>query len=217
MNNHGRIGGHITRYDQDQCATAQAFVWDSRDGLKTLEAPNVVDSRGFDINDDGQVLGLCTTSANRKDVFIWEQDGSLHLLNLPGASGVGRPYINNNGLVATSYRTTGTAYRLATWQKDRGWKHHDGFGPTVYIQAVINDTGHILLWDNSPGIRVANRHFFESHESWLFTTEGKRTRLTNMLPVGKGKFFATDLNNHGWILGGTVKEPHDYYILIPIK
>jgi probable HAF family extracellular repeat protein len=214
LNDVGQVAGYMT---PDGGKTRSAFIWDRDSSVRTIDAPNMFRPMACDINNDGHVVGLCTTSADKPEVFLWAQDTGVRLLNRPGGRGMGQPSTNNHAHIVVYLLGGGSPQRLVTWREGHGWKTLAGFGEVSFMLEAINDAGQILVWEHYPGTRIAKRNFFERYESWLLTTEGERTILTNALPMGTGRFSAFDLNNHGWILGCRAEPPHDYYMLIPIK
>lgn len=162
----------------DQSAPVKAFVWQR--GRKTDIGSLGRFTEAIELNERGQVLASSITPANTTHAVMWHR-GKLTDLGVPrGWRSVYPTDLNERGdVVGFGHAADGT-YQYVMWRQGRPGAVP--LGVPGSIPASINDRGQIAL-------TVGN-----TAAVWW------RGTVRAQAPAGT---FATDINNHGVVVGGT--------------
>src|SRR5262249_2140245 len=93
----------------------QAFIWDSKQGMRSIHPPGCLQSTATGINDRGEVVGnavIRESQLNRP--FIWDAQGGMRFLPVMSCDSGMASSINNRGQIAGSLFTS-RAPRACMW------------------------------------------------------------------------------------------------------
>lgn len=158
INASGDIAGYIFRVDD----TFRGFVWlRTKDGLQLdLGTLGGRETRAFDINDNGQVVGSSETARGRTRAFRWV-NGTMRNLGTLGGSASAAFGINNRNHVVGQSRLAGdirdpqgNVIVHAFLLKNGVMTDLGTLGGSSSVALDINDAGQIVGWSHtSNGIR----------------------------------------------------------------
>ena len=96
LNNNGQVVG----WSYTTGGAIHTFIWDMTNGITDINVLNGIDSRGGDINNNGQVTGSWNPTNSTDDhVFIWDPTTGFTDLGALGGTWVEANGINDNGKI----------------------------------------------------------------------------------------------------------------------
>ncbi|WP_377476117.1 MAG: putative Ig domain-containing protein [Microcoleus anatoxicus] len=112
---------------------------------------NALESRGRDINNNGQVVGFLTTSTGSTRAFLWNStSGMQELKELKGSSNSALS-INNNGVAVGFFNVNQFQFHVSRWQNDQDLPLIDKQIDKSSWATGINDSGQIVGYTDING------------------------------------------------------------------
>jgi probable HAF family extracellular repeat protein len=192
VNDHGQVVGFSIVFRQN---LQSAFLW--QNGVMTdigLANETAFNSRAFDINDSGQVVGdivLGSRDAVEPQAFLWEAGAFRYLGPLAGDLTSSAVAINDAGEIA-GWSGDSVATTAVLWTDDGS----EGLGALpgdASSRALdVNDAGDVVGWSGSP----------EQSRAFIWCS-GRMRDLNAALPRGSDWTLveAAAINDRGWIAG----------------
>jgi probable HAF family extracellular repeat protein len=188
INDAGQVMG--TTFDRN--GNPQAFSWTRTGGVLRLRGRGIASSDARALNEAGQITGSFTPTGGEFTGFLWTPGRSF--IELQGNRPI--PFgLNDRGMVVGVIFLTQTAF---VWTRERGTENigvlpGGGFSTAYGVnnreevvgQSSTADSQHAFLWTREEGMIDLN------------------SRLRNA-PPGFAVTIATQINEHGAILGSTI-------------
>jgi probable HAF family extracellular repeat protein len=208
INRSGHVAGSSTSKVPGGGFNSQAFFWSPATGMFGIgDLPGgSFASLGRDINNGDQITGHSIAGQpQHHEAFLWDpQDGMIGLGDLPGGTVVSAAYgINDHGqVVGWSHSQRGLEAFL--WDRKSGMVGLGGLSSTGVDSGAgaINNRGQIAGGSSSP----------QGFQAVLWEADHRITAL-GFLPgstPSRGDSGATDLNEHGQVVGIANRDPHQY-------
>jgi probable HAF family extracellular repeat protein len=172
-----------------------AFRWDNS-SLKDLTPPDSKSSYAYDINNRGQILGRVQTNSGDSHFVVWNNDGTMRVLNVLDKGRVSSiSDINDRGqIVGSMYTDTGSQAFLL----DNGViKELGTLGGRESSAVAINNKGQVIC-----NVTTMSPNYYQRTVLW----ENGTTRELGTL--GGQSSSARDINNTGQIIGMAEFRPN---------
>jgi probable HAF family extracellular repeat protein len=109
---------------------------------------NVSESRGRDINNNGQVVGFLTTSTGSTRAFLWNSTSGMQELTGSSNSALS---INNNGVAVGFFKVNQFQFHISRWQNAQGLPLITPIINASSWATGINDSGQIVGYTDING------------------------------------------------------------------
>ncbi len=153
INNEGHVVGCTYRVVPG--ARAAAFVWSAKKGRRSIPDLEGKESRAYDINDKGQVVGYFSELDSKAPdrAFIWDEETGITELGTLGSDSQAHA-VNNKGQVVGASRIPDGQWRPFIWDKTNGMRDLGTLGGKLSLAVDINEkeqvVGYSLLRDGKP-------------------------------------------------------------------
>lgn len=180
------------------------YIWDAVNGARTISVPNAKSLHR--INNVGVALGWMNNLMSQGPFVVDLASGAYTAIVdvLPPDFGVGYPYandINDHGEIVGSRPGTYPIYRYGFMYSSSTGLHVLPFPGAGYQQYVsptaINNAGTIV---GNISTVLASQHVFVYSESHGLRDLNEGSLIAGM-PAGYRLYFASNINNQGWIVG----------------
>lgn len=201
INNIGQICGYGNNYTAVVTVDMNGNIL-SESRMDTPNGPWLIPER---INDSGQVTGVAVPADGSQHAFLWQKEtGVTYLGTLVGDTDSWPFAINSSGDVvgqSTYDDTTGRHFRAFLWHAGTMTNLGTLYGGRTQAHG-INASGQVVGYSTGAFI-------------WQ---NGIMYDLNNMIPSGSDWFlyYATDINDHGQIVGEGWHDGNHAYLLTPI-
>jgi len=180
INNTGQVVGY-SGVVQGPEEGRRAFLWDSTNGMQSLNTLGGNHSEAYGVNDAGQVVGRTTLSSGESDVrgFLWENGSMSNLGTLAG--GWTEAHGINSSCEVVGYSVLSSSVAAFSWEN----------GSMSNLESL---TG------NSRGYAINEEGQIVGHVDSIAFMWDDGT-VTSLGTLGGSYSFAWDINNQGWIVG----------------
>ena len=194
INNVGQVVGWSDYYSGSPARNI-AFVWGAVNGRSNLQTPEEKESRAYDINDKGQVVGgLWETATDQRRAFIWDQASGMTELGTLGGKSSRAEAVNNKGQVVGWARTASGQRHAFIWDKAGGMQDLGTLGGKHSLAIDINDKAQVVGFSS-----LANG------QTGAFLWE-QVAGMTNIGTLGGPSSWASAINNSGQVVGTSAKN-----------
>ncbi len=185
--------GHVVGWTQID-ALATAFIWSPEKGRRSIPALEGKESRAYDINDKGQVVGYFDELDKKTPdrAFIWDEETGLTELGTLGRSSQAFA-VNNKGQVAGASMTPDGQWHPFIWDKTNGMRDLGTLGGKSYAQD-INEKGQVVGISYLPN---GQQHAFIWQQG---------TGIVDIVTPGGPPSRAMSINNAGQVGGQIAKK-----------
>lgn len=154
INNSGQIAG-----TKGGNANDYACLWDAVNGFQDLGTLGGTNSRAFDINDQGNIVGNADIVGDVAHAFIWDPINKMQDIGNPNVNSSARAINSSNQVVGTSWDSNNNNLAFY-WDPVNKMQELGTLGGSISFARGINDHGqiagystdsngqsHVFLWD----------------------------------------------------------------------
>lgn len=191
INNSGQVVGR-------DYTTGHAFLWSRGSGMQDLGTPPgyTYSSCALGVNELGEVVGYAFSTTSSQGAFLWQESSGMQVLT-PGQGSD----INDDGQVVGLDRTTMHAF---LWQE----------GSAIQDLGVLNDcTKSNATAINDDGWVVGGSSNDTNTFGHVFLWRSD-TGMQDLGTLSDCVSWATDVNNHGQIVGDSYSNTHHHHAFL---
>lgn len=170
------------------CLIAKDSSATERNELILIDGPGALDAGPTDLNDRGEIVGLCGSLPGVSQTFRWtESSGAQVLTTNPVIGEADIPYINASGMIALSGSVSGTGHAFR-YDDRNGLRDLGTLGFGSYTTA-INSKGDVAGYSYTSG---------RFSHAFIWT---EKTGMQDLGTLGGSTSAATSINDRGEVTG----------------
>jgi probable HAF family extracellular repeat protein len=197
INDHGQIVGQFqyTDYCPNNADPLRSFLRDRSGRFTAIHVPGSVYTTANGVNNRGQVVGEHLDAVGTIHGYLWDK-GRFTTIDVPDAAGTSITDINDRGQVIGLYADASGMLHAFFRDEHDGITAIDTAGVRYTIPFGINNRGQIVGFAASDLPIVAGVTVYG-----FLLAEGVKGPFTRIDFPGAPGTFATDINDHGQIVG----------------